>query len=285
MKKMPHLILGASLALLSFALPVSSQVITDQNNRGVVETVKNVNIHWSEGVIRVTGAGAPPDRGNMAQKRLMAERAALADAYRKLTEVVHGIRVNSETIVRDYVVESDVIKTKVEGLIHGVQKLDQRYMSDGSVEVDVVLKLNGQNGLGSILQPQKNHNPPPPAKEIKPQTAEEAYTGVIIDCRGLNVKPAMSPSILAQSGGELYIGNLEVDPDFVINHGIVTYSRTLMEARLQKRAGKNPLIIKAVSGSGTFRTDAIVEDTDAEILLGLQKDLKLLQLAKVIFVL
>ena len=286
-KQLTLLALGGvfTLSPLSFVHQALAQSEIKQNTpRGVIENVGGVQIHWSEGVIRVTGVGAPPDRGNLSQKRLLAERAALSDAYRQLTEALNGVKVNAETIVRDYIIESDIIKTKVTGLIQGAQKVDQRYLSDDSVEVDMILKLHGKEGLNGILQPQKNHAPPP-TSELKPEKIETLWTSVIVDCRGLNVKPAMSPAILAQSGGEVYIGNLKIDPDFVIEEGIVSYSRSLMDARVNKRAGRKPLIIKAVSGSGTFRTDVIIEDKDGEILLGLQKQFKLLEKAKVIFVL
>ena len=59
---------------------------------------------------------------NQAQKRLMAVRAAKADAFRQLVEIINGVHVNSETVVKDFVTESDVIKTKVEGLIKGIKK-------------------------------------------------------------------------------------------------------------------------------------------------------------------
>lgn len=277
----------AGLACLLIHQPVlaqMSQMDEDMKSERVMESVGTAAIDWSEGVVRVTGSGAPPDRGTLAQRRLMAERSATADAYRQLAEAINGIRVNSETIVRDYVVESDTIKTYVQALIKGAQKMDLRYMNDGSVEVDLAVKIYSSAGLNGILQPQKPVVPPPPVSlEADPKPGD--YTGVIVDCRGLGVEAAMSPAIVSKDGGEVYLGNLPVNPEFVINHGIVGYTRTLAQARQNSRVGDHPLIIKGLSASGNFRTDVMIDDHDTEQLLGLEAQGKILSDAHVIFVL
>ena len=71
----------------------------------VVELVGNGEINWSQGVILAKGSGAPPKEAkNIAQARLMAERAALSDARRNLVEVLKGVRVDSVTTVENYMV-------------------------------------------------------------------------------------------------------------------------------------------------------------------------------------
>jgi hypothetical protein len=269
---------------LATLTPPEAQAQTKAATESVVDNVGSVAIDWTQGIVRVTGAGAPPDRGSAAHKRLMAERAATADAYRQLAEAINGVRVDAETLVRDYVTESDVIRTKVNALIKGAQKVNTRYLSDGSIEVDMVVKLYNQAGLSGVIQPQKNRVPPPPV-ELKPEPQPGEYTGIIIDCRGLGVQAAMSPAILNQSGGEVYIGNLPVDPDFVVNNGIVGYSKSLNDARQNARVGKNPLIIKALNVSGRHKADVVISEKDSRILLGLQASYQVLEKAKVLFVL
>ena len=46
------------------------------------------------------------------QNKLLAKRAAEADAYRKIAECVNGLMINSSTYVRDFVAESDVIQSR-----------------------------------------------------------------------------------------------------------------------------------------------------------------------------
>ena len=73
----------------------------------------------------------------------MAERAAQVVAYRNLLEAVKGVRVDSTTLVENFITTSDVIKTEVSGIIQGSMVMDKKYMSDGSVEITVGMKLTG----------------------------------------------------------------------------------------------------------------------------------------------
>ena len=70
-----------------------------------------------------------------AQKKLLAKRAAEADAYRKLAETVYGLQLNSRTYVKDYVTESDTIRGELDEFIRGIRLGQPVYYDDGSCEV------------------------------------------------------------------------------------------------------------------------------------------------------
>jgi hypothetical protein len=53
------------------------------------------------------------------QGRMMAIRAAEVDAKRKLLERILGLRINSDTLVKDFVAEHDVIQTVANGTLVG----------------------------------------------------------------------------------------------------------------------------------------------------------------------
>jgi hypothetical protein len=71
-----------------------------------------------------------------AQNKLLAKRAAEADCYRKLAESVYGMRINSETYVRDFITESDEIRSGVDAFVKGIRLGQPRYYDDGVCEVD-----------------------------------------------------------------------------------------------------------------------------------------------------
>ncbi|MFB3894752.1 MAG: LPP20 family lipoprotein [bacterium] len=98
---------------------------------------------WATQVINVTGAGVAPESGSMAQKKLMAKRAAQVDGYRQLAEQLKGVRINAETTIENFVTKDDVIRTNVDTFIHGAKVIGVRYLEDGSCEVDMVLALDG----------------------------------------------------------------------------------------------------------------------------------------------
>lgn len=83
----------------------------------MIEEVGAGEIDWETGVIRVVGYGAAPKGVPGAIGRLLAQRAAKADAYRNALEVIEGVRVRSETLVQNYTVVSDEIRLSMEGFI------------------------------------------------------------------------------------------------------------------------------------------------------------------------
>ena len=60
------------------------------------------------------------NRFSEPQARLMALRAAKIDAQRNLLEVINGVRVTAGTTVKDMMLESDIIGTRVKGMLQGV---------------------------------------------------------------------------------------------------------------------------------------------------------------------
>lgn len=70
-----------------------------------------------------------------AKKKLLAKRAAEADAYRKLAECVMGLQINSDTYVKDFVTESDTIRAAMDTFIRGVKLGEPKWFSDLSCEV------------------------------------------------------------------------------------------------------------------------------------------------------
>ncbi len=75
------------------------------------------------------------------QNKLLAKRAAEADAYRKLAETVYGMQISSETYVRDFVTESDTIRTDLDTFIRGIRITNAKWDSDlvCTVEAEVTV--------------------------------------------------------------------------------------------------------------------------------------------------
>ena len=83
----------------------------------------------------------------------------------------------------------------------------------------------------------------PPAEIVPKGQAVGGYTGVIIDCTGLGLRPAMSPVVKAENGQPIY-GYKNLDVDKVVASGMASYAHSDAEAT---RAGANPLRLRAVS--------------------------------------
>lgn len=203
---------------------------------------------WNTGVITATGAGIPTTGTVGAQARMTARRAALVDAYRQLLEMTKGVQVDAETTVEMMMVTSDVVRTRVSGVINGARIIKENYTADGGYEVTLQIGMFGQNSLAETVIERPTEIVPFPAPQTtvpsKPSvkiTVHGNYTGVVIDCRGLGLNPVMSPVIKNSKGEKLY-GHKNINPDYVIANGMAGYAHDMGMA---SRAGSNPLVIKA----------------------------------------
>jgi len=238
-------------------------------------------VDWTTGVITAVGIGAPPAQpANAAQARAMAERAAQVVAYRNLLESVKGVRVDSTTTVENFIVTSDVIRTEVNGIIQGAMIMDKKYMSDGSVEVTVGMKLTG--ALADALLPKTLPTPPTGLTgSLAPATPGQLYTGLIVDARGLGVRPAMAPKILNEDGKEVY-GSAWISRDYAVREGMAGYLKDPVQAQTNPRVTDKPLMVKALKVAGDARVDMVITNADAAMLHSASENLSMLQKCRVI---
>jgi len=232
-------------------------------------------------VLTAVGIGAPPSQpANAAQARAMAERAAQVVAYRNLLESVKGVRVDSTTTVENFITTSDVIRTEVNGIIQGAMIMDKKYMSDGSVEVTIGMRLTG--ALADALLPKTPPTPPTGITgTLTPASSGQLYTGLIVDARGLGIKPAMAPKILNEDGKEVY-GSAWISRDYAVREGMVGYLKDPVQAQTNPRVTDKPLLVKALKVAGDARVDMVITNADAAMLHSASENLSMLQKCRVI---
>lgn len=250
----------------------------------VVQQFDQGSINWSTGKVVAVGIGAPPSKpANMAQARAMARRAAITVARRNLLEISQGVQVDSMTLVKDFTVKSDIIRTSVQGVVRNAQVIDTAYMSDGSVEVTMVMSLGGE--FANVILPPPpvgtEFPMPPPGTEMP---ASQVYTGMVIDARGLGARPAMAPKIVDESGKEIY-GSAMVNREFAVQQGMVGYAKDLSAAQGNNRVTDRPVTIKALRTSGAAKCDVVISDSDAAKLTSAAENLSFLQKCRVMVVL
>ena len=249
--------------------------------QNVIQESPNGHIDWSDGVITATGFGIPPtDAVNATQADEMAKRAARAVAYRNLLEIVQGIHVDSKTTVKNFMVESDVVNTKVQGIIKGAKVLKEQNFPDGSYQVTVQMGLNTE--LPTAVIPSRTTKPDP----IFPETSlpkNVVFTGLVIDAQGLDLHEALSPKILMEDGRVAY-GAEWVDQEVIQGQGLVGYVRGIPAAKSNKRVIATPLVVKAIRVAGETHTDIVISDADAQTLHVVPENLAFLEKAKVLVV-
>jgi len=127
---------------------------------------------------------------------------------------------------------------------------------------------------------------PPEAPKIVEQqvwefpegTEEKDYSGVIIDARGLNGSPSLSPKIFSEYGKEVW-GTLEVDLDYAMNYGVADFAHDMVSAKGKERAGSAPLVLTAMRVQGAepesvFNSDFMVSEKAANLILKMNDRMK-----------
>lgn len=238
--------------------------------------------NWNTNTIQVTGTGVPNPRfaTTPAHASMLARRAAVADAYRQLAEVVNGVQVDAETTVEQMAVTNDVVKMRISAIVKGAKIVSEGELSGGGYSVTMELPLFGGDGslaetvierpttIEPIPAPAPDYRPPvsytpPPVPDYTPPATKGSYTGLIVDCRGLGeINPVMSPVIRNADGAKIY-GHKNLDYDRIIREGMATYAQNMGEA---SRAGSNPLIVRAVELVDLNATPVLTHE-DSEMVL------------------
>jgi len=313
------------LSVLGWLVPFSGVT----QGKEVIEQLQNGAINWTQGTVTAKGSGAPPrDVKVPAQARLMAERAAKADALRNLLETVKGVQVDAQTTVETYTTKSDVVMTQVSGIVRGARVIATRYLSDGGVEVTVTMNLTGEL-LAVMLQelppltapmmpvpsrptvekplpprpaPPKEPPvppkappvipppppaaketkvpPPPPVEDKKPPAGPDVqpkveakldlkkleYTGLIIDGRKLNLRPALVPKVLNEKG-EMVYSQASIEQQDLVRMGLVGYAKDVDAAAKNQRVTADPIVVPGLQVTGDKMTDVIISNRDAQVIL------------------
>lgn len=252
-------VLGLSMSLTSAASAIASaedvsvQVILQQNVKG--------SVNWEKGTeadVEAWGLGLMPANIPFARGTVLARRAAIVDAYRRLAEIIKGVQVDAETTVRDLAVESDVVSTKISALVQGARIFEETANDDGSYNVRMAIPLYGVKSVASVAIPEAQKTILPeeapkisedytPTPEVNAEAA--SYTGVVVDATGLGLEGTFYPVIYDVNGRAIY-GMRNIDKAFAISKGMVEYYNDLQTATVKSRAGANPLVVKAVSVRG-----------------------------------
>ena len=264
------------------------------------DVFENGSVNYGDRTIQAIGIGFIPENViNAGQARRAAMRIAKQDALRQLIEIVNGVNVTSETTVSGAMFD-DVIKTQVQGAIRGARRLGEpKYLSDTSVEVTYEVKMAD---ISRVLLPMAEKAPTLKFEDVTVGSASTTemssnqesntesgptsggVTGIIIDGKGLGLRPAMSPRIVNQSGSVVY-GPGHYSRDYAASNGVVGYAKSLEQAKADPRVQGNPLVIRGSSVSGSSAADLVVSNVDAGKIARADGSAGLLGNCRVMFVL
>ncbi len=258
-------------------------------------------INWTEQVVRATGYGSPNPNMPPGSRRAGAIEAAKATARKNMMQVVKGINLDSKSTIENLISKDETLETQINGVVRSFRIIDTRYIQAGAIEVDVEVSLSSlyeilpkdeeKSKLPQIQhqqdqlstqphqQPALNSNSLGQPNSLLPSTEPgsfnnlnipnnqnilqaSVYTGLIIDARGLDARPALSPVILNESGYEIYSADF-VQPQLVSRSGVVVYEKGIERAHQSTKVSDSPLVVTAIGTTGANKADIIISNDDA----------------------
>jgi hypothetical protein len=273
------MLLGSASPLLAkTTLPIKLPPSYASPNVGapveLVETTPDATINWSQGTLTVKGQGIPSDRGTLVYRRALSERAALADAYRRMLQATQTVRVDTNSRIRDLAVADDVLLRHLSNYVKNSTIKETNYWPDGSTEIVLVAPLWGAKGLAALIA----KNPIPDASASADATASgiviatgpvdvsDHLSSVIVDARHLGAQPALFPTLRDDSGKAIAPA---------LTQPLFKFQYWQDSAEAAPLAGFNPLKTVAIRTQGPLRADPVLSIRDSQIVKKALSDQKL----------
>jgi len=230
---------------------------------------------------------------NDVQAEIMAQSAAELRAYAQAAKFITGMLIKGVYVEKMGIAETENVGGKIEKtLVKHATVIDKsvnwtRGAPRGTVKIGILFKEQG--GVLEMAIPVWREQAKSegiesyfPKTDVQ-STSDLNYTALIVDTKGLDIKPSICPLILSADGKKEIYGSQKVDTKYAIQQGIVGYHKSLENAKKDERVGLNPLIVKAEKSLLNNRSVAVSDENAIKIFSG---DLKthFLSGCKVVFI-
>jgi hypothetical protein len=253
-------------------------------------------ITWGNGEIAVVQEVAGNAGGTDQALSPLVVRKVVSQARRQMLDMVLSVRIDGKQTVSAYLSGDSDLSAQVRGLIQnslfqgptlfnegGTVRVSERFRGP-LAELVLPTTLQFQSGIPPRLSTSMAQGLP--MADNAPEevgSGTRGYTGVVVDARGLKITPALAPVIFGQDGFGAY-GPFLVSRTNAVDKGMVAYSTTDDPKVLTERAGVRPLLVKALSAYGSWRTDMIISASDARLMRAVAKSDSIANGCKVVII-
>ena len=261
------LAISAAMTGLLGAQDIEEQLRLEREQDLVIEG----HVDWGKYLLVACGEDAATEGLiDPVQRRLMGFRAAKAAAYRNLLVLAGEVRIDAGTKAGEAMAGNDTLRSRIAAIVRAA-----RVTPGSNREVDggyrLALQLNLLDEFADAVLPLLTSVPP--GREfvsgltdtLAPYIPAAPYTGLLVDARGLSLRPCMVPRILGKNGSVLYSAG-SVERHQATRMGVVGYYDDMEQAASSDRLGgeeADPLIVKAEDVAGLFSCDVVLGEEDA----------------------
>lgn len=260
----------------------------------LIERLENGCINWTAGTYHSIGVASPAEKkGDLSEEeRGKVLNVSRMHALKHLLGIVLNTPVDSDSTVRDIASESDIIMAEVESLVKEAKAVKQEFMTDGTVEITLQMDMYG--GFAQLILPHEikqiesiktvaTDSDASSEEKKQVESDPEIFSGLVIDARGTQAKPALAPLVMDEEKKEVY-GSAFVSREFAVQQGMCTYMKDLDAAMTHSRVAGNPLMVKGLKTDGKMRSRIIISNTDASKLRSASEHLSFLKKCRVVIV-
>lgn len=226
-------------------------------------------VDWTRGVLVVTTSGSQSAGAPKALQ--VTEQEALNRLQAKVQDEQRLVRLDSEQKVGDRMQAGDSVAGHLLESSGNFSISEARYYSSGRVELTAELPLHGW------LRPALIDAAAGEADQGLPTD----YTGVLIDARGLSLRPSIAPKVKDPQGLVLF-ELASLSPEAAGERLPVRWVGDPADPEAAERAGERPLILSAKSAARGG--DIVLDEAQAARLVQITRGTSLLTDARVVVV-
>lgn len=271
MHRLPAIILLFMMTLIQ--LPASSSQVSP--------------FHWTRGIISVKGTaaiyinskGQPADHltgrpVSLNQARNMASTRAREKALENLMKALMDLRIEGTMRTRDY--------------IPGDQHLTRRIMDTISTAGKCMVSPGGFNSsvctinikMSDLIQVFPYTFPGDELPQPEDRALPTRYSSIIIDARGVGIKPMIFPAILNEDGREIFSRHM-ISVEHALHHGMMSYVYSESQAENHPLRGEKPFFTVALRG---LKGNPVISHRDTRKILSSKETRQALKNCQVIMI-
>lgn len=211
----------------------------------IVETVGSGMVNWTAGTATITAFGIAPRDVTPKAKTAIIEHSAHTGAQHALKNLLLSLPLNGDELLEEKVMADKSLKLRMMDLVLKAGPIAVERFPDGRVSATVSMQFRGHFAVRRVGE----------AGYFDDDANQEGRAaGMVVDARGVALKPAIQPRLIPEDGTPLVVMREPI------------YVRGLKAAQAQLPAGFSPQIVKVLRPAGRFQADAVIASEDASLV-------------------
>jgi len=260
---------------------ISSTVYGEPANsaKGHVDWIKGTVVSEGKSSIEINDNGDAVDDEtgriiSYSSARNISYGKSREKAFSGVVNIINEINIDPDTKIRDLIIRDRNARQKISHYLHEYATYKEQPAGYLNTSCMLELKLGYLLNTLGINFPEEEF---PLRNDIDISTK---YTSLIIDTRGLKIKPVLLPAVVNETGLDVYSRN-HISGKDAVRHLAVSYTFNEVDAAKHKKAGRHPFYCTALK---SINGNPVISDDDIKRIYSHKENLVFLKKCRVIFI-